>query len=305
MRTSGFAPIALMAYNRPGNLARVAEALSRNPEARESPLFVFSDAAKTELAQREVAEVRALARQLRGFKSVELVEREANQGIGRSIIQAATRLTDEFGRVIVLEDDLLPCRTFLRYMNEALQAYVDDERVISIHAYSYPVDEELPGTFFLRGADCWGWATWKRGWALFEPDGAKLLQDLEQKHLTRTFDFEGSYPYTEMLRDCIRGANDSWAVRWYASAFLLGKLTLYPGSAQVHNIGADGSGTHVKSTHRFDNAKWGLPVRVGGIPVEESLLARRAFARFLGGLRPSMASRLLTGLKRLVLERVV
>ena len=305
MRQINFAPVALMAYNRPGHLARVAEALSRNPEARESRLFVFSDAAKNETARRGVAEVRALAQRLRGFKSVELICQEVNQGIGRSIIQAATQLTDELGRVIVLEDDLVPCPTFLRYMNYALEAYGEDERVISIHAYSYPVGEELPETFFLRGADCWGWATWKRGWALFEPDGAKLLQNLEQRQLTRAFDFEGSYPYTEMLRDCIMGANDSWAVRWYASAFLLGKLTLYPGSAQVHNIGADGSGTHVKSTHRFDNAKWGRPVRVGSISVEESLPARRAFARFLRGLRPSMARRLLIGLKRLVNERVL
>jgi hypothetical protein len=165
------------------------------------------------------------------------------------------------------------------------------------------VNRTLPQTFFLRGADCWGWATWKRGWDLFEQDGRKLLSELEGRQLTRSFDFDGSYPYTQMLRDCIAGANDSWAVRWYASAFLLGKLTLYPGSAQVQNIGADGSGTHVGSTRRFENPDWGRPILVGGVPVEESLLARRAFARFLGGSQPSMTRRLFSSLKRLMLER--
>jgi hypothetical protein len=303
MSDDGFAPIALFAYNRPAHLAAVAAALARNAEAAQSRLFVFSDAPKGAAARASVEEVRARARALRGFRSVEVIEAPANLGVAKSIVGGAGRLTAEFGRVIVLEDDLQPSPHFLRYMNEALDAYAGEERVISVHAYSYPVAGKLPDTFFLRGADCWGWGTWKRGWELFEQDGRGLLAELERRQLTREFDFDGSYPYTQMLRDCIAGLNDSWAIRWYASAFLLGKLTLYPGSAQVQNLGADGSGIHVGSTHRFENADWGRPLSVGGIPVEESLLARRAFARFLAGLQPSMASRLLSGLKRLVRER--
>lgn len=305
MSDDSLAPIALFVYDRPHHFAQVAEALAANPEAARSPLYIFIDAPKSEAAAPRVEAVRRLASEITGYKSHVIVEQPSNLGIAKSIVQGVTRLTAEFDRVIVLEDDLVPSRHFLHYMNTALRAYAEDERVISIHAYSYPVAQSLPDTFFLRGADCWGWATWKRGWALFEPDGAKLLEELERRRLTRAFDFEGSYPYTRMLRDCISGANDSWAVRWYASAFLQGKLTLYPGSAQVQNIGADGSGIHVGSTRRFENASWGRPVSVGGIPVEESDPARRAFGRFLAGLQqPSMARRLLSGLRRFVHERV-
>ena len=294
------APIALFAYNRPAHLARVAQALSANAEAAASRLFVFSDAPKREADRGGVAEVRAQARALRGFASVELVEQRENQGVARSITGGVARLTAEFGRAIVLEDDLLPSPHFLGYMNRALETYAEDERVISVHAYSYPVAEPLPRTFFLRGADCWGWATWKRGWDLFERDGRKLLDALEQKDLARDFDFGSAYPYSRMLRDAIEGRNDSWAIRWYASAFLQGKLTLYPGSSQVQNIGADGSGIHVGSTHSFQHAAWGAPIEVGGIPVEESPVARQAFAEYLAGLRPSMATRVLRSLRRLV-----
>jgi len=171
-----------------------------------------------------------------------------------------------------------------------------------VHAYSYPVGGPLPETFFLRGADCWGWATWKRGWDLFEADGRKLLAELEARGAMRDFDFDGAYPYGRMLRDSIEGRNDSWAVRWYASAFLRGKLTLYPGSAQVRNLGADGSGVHVGATARFENADWGRPLRVGGIAVEESAAARAEFARFLRGLQPSVARRVLRRLRSLVSE---
>jgi hypothetical protein len=298
--STDLAPIALFAYNRPGHLARVAAALAANAQARASRLYVFSDAPRHDRAASQVAEVRRLARQLQGFASVEVFEHASNQGVARSIIQGATRLTAEHGKVIVLEDDLLPSAHFLRYMNDALLRYEADQRVISVHAYSYPVDASLPDTFFLRGADCWGWATWKRGWDLFEADGRRLLAELQARQLTHAFDFEDSYPYTRMLRDCIEGRNDSWAIRWYASAFLEGKLTLYPGASQVQNIGADGSGMHVGSTARFEHAHWGRRLEVGGIAVEESNAARRAFAAYLAGLRPSMASRVLRRLRRLV-----
>jgi hypothetical protein len=300
MTSTRFAPIALFAYNRPDHLVRVAQALTHNPEAAASPLFVFSDAPKSESTANAVAEVRALAHRMKGFASVDVVEQPSNQGVARSITGGVARLTAEFGRAIVLEDDLLPSPHFLRYMNDGLNAYADDERVISIHAYSYPVAGRLPETFFLRGADCWGWATWKRGWDLFETDGRRLLRDLEQRNLLPEFDFGGTYPYSRMLRDAIEGRNDSWAIRWYASAFLQGKFTLYPGSSQVQNIGADGSGIHVGSTSRFQHAAWGAELDVGNIPVEESREARQAFAGYLAGLRPSMAARVLRGLRRLV-----
>lgn len=295
-----FAPIALFAYNRPIHLERVAAALSSNPEASASRLFVFSDAPKNAAAEQAVAQVRAVARGIRGFAVLEVIEQGANQGVAQSVVEGVTSLTARFGRVIVLEDDLLPSAHFLAYMNGALQRYADDDRVISVHAYSYPIAEPLPETFFLRGADCWGWATWKRGWELFEPDGGKLLAALEARRATHEFDYGGAYPYTQMLRDCIAGRNDSWAIRWYASAFLAGKLTLYPGSSQVQNIGADGTGLHIGATRQFEHADWGRRVPLAPAPVEESQAARRAFAAFLAGPRLSMADRLLGRVKRLL-----
>jgi len=288
---SDLAPIALFVYNRPDHATRVADALARSPDAPLSRLFVFSDAPKNAAARAQVAAVRSSIRSITGFQSVEVIEQSTNRGVARSIIDGVSDLTARFGKVIVLEDDLLPSQHFLRYMNDALNLYGDAEEVISIHGYSYPVSGVLPETFFLRGADCWGWATWKRGWEHFEEDGSKLLQELERRNLTRDFDFDGSYPYTLMLRDSIVGKNDSWAVRWYASAFLLGKLTLYPGSSQIQNIGADGTGFHVGATRSFEHKHWGEPVSVGGSAVVESAPVRAAFARYLAGLRPSLPRR--------------
>lgn len=300
MSHSDLAPIALFVYNRPDHLTRVAEALAHNREASMSKLFIYSDAPKSAAAEEKVAAVRSVARSLTGFRSVDVVEQSTNQGVARSIIQGVSDLSARFGKVIVIEDDLMPSPYFLQYMNSALDLYRDKEEVISIHGYSYPVTEALPETFFLRGADCWGWATWKRGWDLFERDGRKQLVELESRNLTRAFDFDGSYPYTQMLRDCLEGKNDSWAIRWYASAFLLGKITLYPGSSQIQNIGADGSGFHVGATRSFEHDTWGRSVHLIPVPLQESQEARRAFAKYLAGLEPALSVRLLRKLKRLV-----
>lgn len=274
------APIALFVYNRPWHTRQTVEALLVNEEASETALYVFSDAPKNTEAIEAVAEVRAFIRGLSGFKSVFLIERETNLGLAKSIIDGVTRVCNEHGRVVVVEDDLVTSPYFLRFMNEGLEKYRDDSRVISIHGYIYPVEQTLPETFFLRGADCWGWATWSRGWELFESDGRKLLDELKRRNLMREFDFEDSYPYVKMLQHQIAGKNNSWAIRWYASAFLKDKLTLYPGKSLVHNIGVDGSGSHCSATSDYFVELVQSPIPIKNMPIEDSIIARRAIVEF-------------------------
>jgi len=177
-------------------------------------------------------------------------------------------------------------------MNDGLEKYQDQNQVISIHGYVFPTEQALAETFFLKGADCWGWATWRRGWKLFEADGQKLLDQLKQRALTRQFDFDGSYPYTRMLRLQIDGKNNSWAIRWYASAFLQDRLTLYPGRSLVHNIGLDASGEHCPSTEEFSSAIATTPIMLEDIVIEESPIARERFAEFHRRTRASMLTRI-------------
>lgn len=182
---------------------------------------------------------------------------------------------------------------FLRYMNEGLERFSEDQRVISVHGYVYPVQRPLPEAFFLRGADCWGWGTWRRGWNLFNPDGQALLDELTGRGLLDAFNFRGAYPYAEMLRSQIAGRNDSWAIRWYASAFLAAKLTLYPGRSLVHNIGNDSSGTHAMGTTTLDTDLSGTAIDLRDIPVEASQEAQAAFEAFFRRSAGSLLQRTL------------
>jgi hypothetical protein len=268
-----YAPISLFVYNRPKHTQQTIEALSLNPLAKQSDLYIFSDAAKNDAAKVSVDEVRSYIKQISGFNKVEIVERKTNYGLANSIIDGVTSVVNQYGKVIVLEDDLVTSTYFLQYMNDGLNVYETNKDVISIHGYIYPVKGTLPETFFLRGADCWGWATWKDQWALFEPNGEKLLSELKQKKLIKRFDFNGAYSYSKMLKNQIKGKNDSWAIRWYASAFLKNKYTLYPGKSLVLNIGNDGSGTHCGETSAFSSELNLSPVNVTSLEVIDNFQA--------------------------------
>jgi hypothetical protein len=166
-------------------------------------------------------------------------------------------------------------------MNEALSYYRDEPRVGSISGYCYPLSRRVPETFFIRGADCWGWATWRDRWKYFNPDGAALFMVLQKRKLTHKFDFDGAMAFTQMLSDQFAGKNDSWAVRWHASCFLRDMLILYPGRPLAQNIGQDGSGTHgTSSDDSYDVALSESPVVVGGIPIGEDTSARAAIREF-------------------------
>lgn len=293
------APVALFAYNRQTHLQYTVEALKNNLLAADTDVFIFSDAAKKPEVESEIGLVRNYLKSITGFKSVTIVERDKNWGLANSIIDGVTRLCQEFGHVIVLEDDIVTSPYFLKYMNDALDLYEHEEQVISVHGYMYPVLEKMPETFFLRGADCWGWATWERGWKLFEPDGAKLLCEIKARNISREFNYDGKYDLTGMLLSQVQGRIDSWAVRWYASAFLKNRLTLYPGKSLVLNIGNDSSGTHCGTTEVFSGNVVDRPLIVGGVAIEESLEGRSAVASYFHANRNSLVQRVKNRIERL------
>ncbi len=263
------APIILFVYNRPLHTQQTINALLKNTLSAESTLIVYSDGPKLH-ANDDVKKVRDYLKSIKGFKETKIIERSENWGLAKNIIEGVTETLQEYDRTIVLEDDLVTSPYFLTYMNQALELYQDESKVASIHGYIYPTTEHLSDTFFLLGADCSGWGTWRRAWNFFEPDGKKLLKKLRDQNLCHKFDYNGSYPFTKMLKDFTNGRNNSWAVRWYASAFLENMLTLYPGKSLIQNIGMDGSGTHCGETDILDTEISTNPVLMEKLDIKEN-----------------------------------
>ena len=276
-------PIALFAYNRPDHVLRTISALQANPLARKSLLYVFSDGPKDSQNMGKVEAVRRTLKHITGFEKVCVREQPSNLGLATSIIRGVTELVEAYGRVIVLEDDLIVAPGFLTFMNQALERYEYKPRVMQVSGYMFPVEQptRLGETFFSRVPTSWGWGTWGRAWKRFNVDSATILEDLQLPDRRKAFNLNGAYPYFEHLTQQAKGKLDVWGVRWYASMFAAGGLCLYPGQSLVRNIGMDGSGVHGHRVSHFDvdlsdvNA-WTFPD-----VIEESTPAFEAMREFL------------------------
>lgn len=274
------APIVIFCYNRVLHLQRTVNALLRNEEAANSTLIIYSDGARAEKDEEAVKAVRAYVHQITGFADVKIVERPVNYGLAKNVIDGVTETVNQYGSVIVLEDDAEAGPYFLRFMNDGLTRYATNTDVACLCGYLYPVKKKVPDAFFLYGADCTAWATWKHQWALFEPDGQKILDTIERQKSSWRFDFDGSYPYIQMLKDQIAGKNNSWAIRWYGSAFIHNKLTLYPGKSLVRDIGWDNTGDNCEVNEAFNVELCLEPISLDGIEVAHNEQGYKAFKDF-------------------------
>jgi hypothetical protein len=285
------APIALFVYNRPEHTRRTLTYLQKNVLADESRLFIFSDGAKTAADRDKVEEVRALVKDITGFKSVKLIARKENMGLANSIISGVSQLVNEFGKVIVFEDDLLSSPYTLQYFNESLVKYEHEDAVMHIGAYMFGLgDKTLPETFFYRIATSWGWATWARAWKNFEPDIDQLIGQFDKQKIHQ-FSIEGSMNFWKQMQEFKTGKNNSWAIRWYASIFLNGGLSLNPSRSLVHNIGHDGTGVHSNIEHMYQVNIAQKPVKKYPKEVKEDHQAHQAIKRFLKNRKGTLLQR--------------
>lgn len=293
-------PIIIFAFNRPVHLKKTIEALKLNLYAKDSNLIICSDGPRSTSDIESINKVRKYIRKIDGFKSVQVIEHDKNQGLARAIIGGVTEALSQHDRIIVLEDDLVVSPFFLEYMNEALKKYEKTDSVISIHGYCFPI-EGLPETFFLKGADCLGWATWSRGWKLFDENPEALYENLKQKKLIKRFNMYGAYDYEGLLRRQINGENSSWAVRWYGSAILNDKLTLNPGRSLVSHIGSDGSGTNYGSDTHLDVILSKSKIIIGEIDVIENQMSFERIKEYMRKMcYPTVTRRMYSKLKYLI-----
>ena len=275
------APVLLFTYNRLSHTQRCVEALLKNHLSSESELFIYSDAAKDIAQQESVKEVRNFIHTIQGFKAITIIERDKNWGLAKNIIDGVTTQVNRYGKVIVLEDDLVVAPFFLQFMNEALETYKDEPKIGHIQACDFTQDPSLPDTFLIKFTGSWGWATWDRAWKHFNPNGKELLQEMQKRQLTHAFDMNGKYGFTRMLRRQIEGKNNSWAIRWNASLFLKDILSLNVGRSLVQNEGFDGSGTNCGGGGLYASHLYLSPLHVQKIsPIKENQEARQAFTRY-------------------------
>jgi hypothetical protein len=288
MDNNTLAPVALFVYKRPWQTRRTVEALQINDLAIKSELIIFSDGARTETDQEKVDEVRQYVNSLTGFQQVTVVERGQNLGLAKSVMTGVSDIVNRYGRIIVLEDDLLVSKHFLDYMNTALTLFENNTRVMQIsgHMFRVKFSEDVADSFFLPYTTTVGWGTWQRAWKLFDP-GMKGIALLEQdKRFRQAFDMEGTYPYYKMIRDQQTGKINSWGIQWYLSVFFNRGLVLHPKHSLVRHIGFDEEATHAKrDTGVYADTTSKLSVSDYPEKIEVDIKAKEEYIRFFRKLQ--------------------
>lgn len=246
-------PIVLFVYNRPLHTKKTIEALQKNELANDSDLYIYSDNAKNNDSVLAVEEVRKYINSIKGFKSITIIERDRNFGLANSIIDGVTTIINQYGKVIVLEDDIITSHYFLRYMNDALEHYEDKKYVWHIGGWNYPIDQNMLGDVFLwRSMNCWGWGSWADRWKFFEKDTVKLIDNFTMDDINR-FNLDGYENFWSQVLANNEGKINTWAIFWYATIFCRNGLCVNPTQAFVQNIGFDGTGVHCGVSDQYTN----------------------------------------------------
>ena len=245
------APVILFVYNRPWHTRHTVEALQKNDLATESELFIFADGPKTNATEEQkekIRQVREYIHKINGFKSITICEKETNQGLANSVIAGVTEIINKFGKAIVVEDDLVTSRYFLKFMNEALDFFENDERIFSVSGYNYSdqtmnIPKSYKHDIYLSYRhESWGWGTWKDRWNSVDWEVSDFKKFCENPKLQKAFN-RGGADMSRMLKAQMEGKIDSWAIRFDYALFKQNRFNVKPVKSLVYNIGLT-SGTH-------------------------------------------------------------
>lgn len=270
MNDNSLAPIVLFVYNRPWHTDQTLNALMKNDLADQSMLFIYSDGPKAEATQEQlnkITEVRELIRKEKWCKDVHIIESEKNKGLADSIVDGVTEIVNKYGKAIVLEDDIVTSRGFLKYMNDALNLYERNETIFQISAFMFPIDiKDLPETFFYNANTCWGWGTWQRAWKYYNNNALELYIKLIENNIDWEIynAFQGN-AYKEQLYANIENRLYTWAVKWHSTIILNDAFVLHPRKSLTKNIGFDNSGVNCKTDERFDQMELADSIKVESI----------------------------------------
>lgn len=249
-------PIAIIVFNRPD----MAHALvNRLREIRPSRLFVIADGARSDRPDEaeQVAKTRSAINHIDWPCDIARIYSDQNLGCGVRIRTGISQAFEAADKLIILEDDCRPNQTFFRFTDQLLNRYEDDRRVMAITGNCF--HDRMPGGqsyYFSKYPNCWGWATWRRAWELYDSCECDWQTLSNSDRYAQLFETRHEQAYwTQLLDRIAQGRLDTWDVQWVLACWLNGGLTAAPTKNLVSNVGFNDLATHTT----FDSPLAALP----------------------------------------------
>lgn len=283
------APVALFVYDRVDNTRRTVKHLLDNTRAAQTDLYVFSDGGRDTASWKKVEAVRRYLHEMRDkhegkqLRRITLVERPENFYLERNITEGIAEVLRHHDRIIVLEDDICTSPHFLQFMNDALDTYADDHRVMHVAGFSHLAlerKEEPDDTFFTQHMSGWGWATWRDRWQTHfrhYTTREEALEGLTPDDLER-IQYGGAFT-------CLNSLDKRpipWDICWELAIYRQGGVCVAPRRTLVRNIGLY-NGTHFHHSRLlqrfvYDRRPWPHALQVVYRQPECSPITEQLFA---------------------------
>lgn len=255
-----YSPIVIFSYNRKTRLKNLINSLKKNKEFKDTKIFIFQDNYKKKDEKKNIKKVINVINYINKlhYKNIKIIFRKTNYGLARNITSGVTKILNRYEKIIVLEDDLLVSKNFLKFMNEALIFYQNKKKIWHINGWSYDIseiDRLKYDNYFLSFPSSWGWATWKNRWKYFEKNPAKIIKKENMKNI-RNFNLKNSYNFYSQIERNFNNKINTWAIFWYYNIFKKNKLCVYPKTNLVINTGFDKHATNTRFINNlFKNKK--------------------------------------------------
>lgn len=249
-------PILITAYNRSKNFNKVINSL----KFYKTKIYVSIDGPKNDHDKIEQLKMINLINENKRNLQIKFRVLNKNLGCQEANFSALDWFFSKEERGIILEDDILPTKSFFKFCEKLLVKYIDDEKVFSISGHTpLNINKINSDYFFSKIFISWGWATWRSRWLIVKKYKSKSrwTKLLNNKHWNLFLNNKIKKKFFKKIYNLIfLDKINSWAFLWLLigvannSKFILPKYNLTKNTG-TQTIGAN----YVPSNFEYSNFK--------------------------------------------------
>ncbi len=251
-------PVLLMTYRRPNNTKLILMLLKKY---KQKNIIVFNDGLKKKEHTREHEKTRKIISDFKKLNKLEVIFPKKNLTQKNNLPFALNKVFKKYDRVIVLEDDCIPNRSFFKFCNLLLEKYKEDNRISQISGNNFLNFKKykrrnIDSYFFSNFTSSWGWATWKNRWqGVYDKEIHLWPLIKKEKWLKDIFNSQKSYDFwTKAFDRRYKNLDDDWDRPWTLANLINNRLNIFPNKNLISNIGDDKAALH-SNPKKWNNLK--------------------------------------------------